>query len=289
MHIDDLKPFVPLFIKKAVKAAGWSLRAPTRSMRLLPDFIVIGAQKCGTTSLYHYLKKHPCISMASQQEVHYFDLNYGKGTDWYRAHFPASLSKNLVKQMFARDLIIGESSPYYIFHPAVPQRISELLPEVKLIALLRNPVERAQSHYYHEVRKGRETLSFEAAIQKEAERLAGVKEKLLEDERYYNDNYRNFSYVSRSVYIDQLETWARFFPRDQFLIIKSEDFYDDPETTLKQVSGFLNLKSFALKAYKKYNYAAYSNMDTGLRKQLTDYFEQYNQRLYEFLGISFDW
>lgn len=116
-----------------------------------PDFIIIGVQKGGTTSLYSYLTQHPQIAPATQKEIHYFDFNFDKSTDWYCSHFSTSSEGEY--------LLAGEASPYYIFHPQVPQRIYDLFPQVKIIALLRNPVERAISHYYYYIKIQYESLS----------------------------------------------------------------------------------------------------------------------------------
>jgi len=286
---NSVKSLVPISVKEMVRSLSRVYRAPTASLRLLPDFLVIGAQKCGTTSLYNLLKKHPLIAMSCRKETHYFDLNFEKNTGWYRSHFPTSIYKNIRGRLFPKGIVIGESTPYYIFHPAVPQRVSELLPDVKLIALLRNPVDRAVSHYHHEVRKGRETLPFEQAIQKEAERMEGEKKKLFEQTGYQSSNYRNFSYLSRGVYINQLQTWGRCFPKEQILVLKSEDFFDDPGSVLRQIAEFLDLPEMEMKKHKKYNHAAYPKMDNALRKQLAGYFEEHNQKLYEFSHRNFNW
>jgi hypothetical protein len=258
-------------------------------MRLMPDFIIIGGQRCGTTSLYNYLTKHPCVVPAHMKEIHFFDINFCKGVAWYRAEFPSILHEHYAKQMGKRDLVTGEASPYYIFHPLAAERVSETIPQVKLIALLRNPVDRAYSHYYLEVRRGRETLSFEDAIDKGAERLAGEKEKLIEDENYYSLNHRHYSYLARGIYVDQLKPWMSYFPREQILILRSEDLYDDPPATLERVTEFLDLPIWEPKRYEKYHRARYPKMSVATRERLVDYYEPHNQRLLEYLGMDFGW
>lgn len=285
-----MKRFVPLLMKRAIRRtifSGW--RVPTAPVRLLPDFIIIGAQRCGTTSLYFYLTKHPCIVPAFTKEVHFFDKNFVKGVAWYRAHFPSFSYRTYVEQIRKQNLVTGEATPYYIFHPAAPKRISEVVPEVKLIALLRNPVDRAYSHYQYEVRRGRETLSFEDAIGREVERLSGERERILRDGSYYSFNHQRYSYLSRGIYMDQLRTWIGLFPKEQMLILKSGDFYADPPTMLGRILEFLNLPSWELKEYKTYNRASYPRMNAVTRKRLIDYFNPHNQRLYEYLGMSLDW
>jgi hypothetical protein len=255
----------------------------------MPDFIIIGAQKCGTTSLYKYLIEHPCIARARRKGIHFFDKSFVKGMTWYRAHFASVLLKYYVKQIHGQDFITGESSPYYIFHPHVPKRISETIPQVQLIVLLRNPIDRAYSHYHHEVSKGNETLSFEDAIAGETERLDGEREKMLKDGDYYSFNHEHYSYLSRGIYVDQLKLWMSRFPKDQILILKSEDFYADPAAILKQTVQFLNLPTWEATDCTKYNSGNYPKMDVTVRKRLIEYFEPHNQRLYEYLGVNFEW
>src|SRR5438067_2618788 len=216
-------------------------RGATASLRVLPDFLIIGTQRGGTTSLYRYLKAHPCIAAPSYKDVHFFDRRYRKGLQWYRGHFPMTWEKAYAQQIRKRPFLTGEASPSYLFHPLAPKRVAEALPHVKLIVLLRNPVSRAYSQYHHAIELGFETLSFAEAIEAEEERTAREHEKILKDERYYSEEYKHRSYLTKGIYVDQLQAWMKMFPREQFLILKSEDFYADPSATFKQVLTFLNL------------------------------------------------
>ena len=274
-------------------------RVSTSSLRLLPEFMIIGTQKGGTSSLYNYLIQHPCIASAFAKEVHFFDNhtrahNFGKGIAWYRSHFAYDLDKSNNKR-HKQQLITGEASPDYIFDPHAPQRIAATLPSVKLIALLRNPIDRAYSHYLHNTRAsydvGRETLSFEEAITKEEERLQGEREKLLQDESYFSYNYMHYSYLSRGIYVKQLKTWFDLFPREQILVLKSEDFYANPDTIFKQVLGFLKLPVWELQEYKSYNSSkgSQANIISATREYLAGYFKFHNERLYQQLDINFGW
>lgn len=265
-----------------------------------PDFIIIGVQKCGTTSLYSYLNHHPQVVHPEKKELHFFDLNFHKGVDWYREQFP-TFAKYVSPQSeqaianeggnFINGFMTGESSPYYIFHPLVPQRIYQLFPQVKLIVLLRDPIARAISHYNHEVRLGAEYLSFEEAIALEEFRLKGETEKILDRETYYSFNHQHYSYLSRGAYIEQLTTWMTLFPREQFLILKSEAFYDNPAVIVNEVFEFLNLPSHKLSKYDKLNAGYYPEMEINeaTQRQLEAYFQPYNQKLEEYLGKNFDW
>ena len=246
-----------------------------------PHFIIIGTQKGGTNSLYHYLIQHPQILPATQKEIHYFSLNYQKGWQWYQSQFSSEAD--------GINYITGEGSPYYLFHPQVPQRVYQNCPETKLIVLLRNPVERAISHYYWEVKLGLESLSFPEAIIQEHQRLAGEVEKLEEDPNYYSYNHQHFSYLSRGIYVHQLQRWLEYFPQQQFLFLQSEAFYDNPKTVVNQVFEFLGLEPYALPKYPVMNANAYPKVSQTLYQRLKDYFEPYNQQLIDLLNLNFNW
>jgi hypothetical protein len=261
----------------------------TSHLRLMPHFIIIGAQRCGTTSLYNYLVQHPFVAPALEKEVHFFDNNFKKGIIWYRSHFSSFLYKYYFKQVHKRDFVTGESTPYYLFHPHVPKRIFCTIPQIKLLVLLRNPVDRAYSHYHHERRLGIETLSFKQAIKKEKQRLAGELDKIIKDENYYSFNHQHYSYLSRGIYLDQMKLWMSLFSKEQILILRSESFYENPSTVYKKALKFLDLPLWEFGNYKKYNVGRYQNMGTALRKRLVNYFEPHNQRLYKYLGTNFNW
>jgi hypothetical protein len=270
-----------------------AFRAGTNSLRMTPDFIIIGTMRGGTTSLYSYLTDHPNIRPAYMKEVHFFDVYYHKGLQWYRAQFPSTVQKYYAERVQKQAFITGEASPYYLFHPHAPGRIARLLPQVKLVVLLRNPVNRAYSQYYHELAGGHEKLSFEEAIAQESERIGKETEKLAKNAQYVSYNHRHFSYLARGIYVDQLKVWMDLFPKQQFLILKSEDFYADPAAGLKQVLQFVDVPAIGLtkqkEEYEQLNTTKPPKMDTATRKRLVAYFEPHNARLYEYLGQDFDW
>lgn len=260
-------------------------------LRLLPDFIIIGTQKGGTSSLYTYLSQHPCIRTAAIKEVHFFDENFGKGLNWYRRFFPTIAHKIADLTVHKKEtMLTGEASPYYMFHPLAAKRIAATVPRIKLVAMLRNPATRAYSHYQHEVRAGDEPLSsFAEAIAREKERLQGEKEKVLAEAQYNSFNYRHYSYLARGIYADQLENWFTFFPREQIFIIASEEFYANPARIYQETLEFLGLPHFELKSYGKYNTNQYQGMDGTMRKKLRDYFQPHNEKLANMLGRQFEW
>jgi hypothetical protein len=258
-------------------------RQLTASLRGFPSLLIIGAQKSGTTSLFHYLAQHPRVLAPLGKEIHYFDLNYGRGVNWYRRHFP-------YRQRLGDGKLTLDASPYYLIHPQVPARAAQLLPEAKLIAVLRNPVDRALSHYQHEVRYGRERLSFADALDQEPERLAGEEERLRSDPEYYSFNHRHFSYLRRGLYHEQLLRWTQHFPREQLLVLQSERLFRDPVGATAAVYRFLGLDSHRLKRYRPFLVGNYDpGLPPELRVRLASYFEPHNRELYRWLGEEFDW
>lgn len=256
----------------------------TSPLRVLPDFLILGAQKAGTTSLHTYLSEHPNVAAPLVKEIHFLDYNYARGESWYRAHFPTQFEK------WRGDfLLTGEGSPYYLFYPHAAWRAKQFVPRAKLLVLLRHPVERAYSHYQHQVRLGLEELTFEEALEREAERLIGEFEKILDDPLYYSFNFQNYSYCARGMYADQLTRWFKYFSREQFLILQSETFYQDTAREFERVLDFLNLPRWQPPSFPANNQGAYETMNPATRAQLVEFFALHNARLYELLKIEFEW
>ena len=271
-------------LKLVERVFNKSGRIITSRMRIMPSFLIIGAKKCGTTSLFNYLSKHPNIGAPTWKEISYFNIHFDRGSLWYRSFFPISLPK-----LDSQDLITGEATASYICHPQAPQRIAETLPNVKLIALLRNPVDRAYSHYHHTKRIGRENLSFEEAIAQEDSRVKQLEHESQELGLKSSPAY-NYTYLSSGLYAEQLKNWLKLFNKQQLLILKSEDFFDCPEAIFKQVLNFLKLPDWSPQKYRKYNNNSYpQEIEPSTRKYLTEYFQPHNQKLYELLGVDFGW
>ncbi len=258
----------------------------------LPDFVVIGGKKCGTTFLYHLLAQHPLVQPAASKELHFFDALFEEGTDWYRQCFPAPRWED------GRKTITGEASPY-MAHRHAPERMAEVVPHARLIALLRNPVERAYSDYQMVARKDREHKTFEEAIGLYRPTEAGEARPPGKDGQNPESEERpaldeDSEYLSRGIYVDQLLRWAEFFPREQMLVLKSEDFFDEPEESLKEVLEFLGLPEWEPAEEEigggKRNEGGYEQeMEPSTRRTLEEYFEPHNRRLYDYLGADFGW
>jgi len=262
-------------------------RLITSPFRINPDFIIIGGEKCGTTSLYHYLSQHPAVLSSSTKEVHYFDTNY-IGDWWYRAHFPTIFKKKYLKK-FNKKVVAGEATPYYIWHPLSAKRIFQDFPKIKLIAILRNPIDRAYSQYNDNKRKGIENLSFEEALKNENERIKGEKEKIIKNPSYNSIAYWAYSYLSKGVYVNQLNHWFQFFPKNQILILDNSQLEKNPHKVLQEIFSFLNISDFDIPLKDKKNVGLYDEMKKETRKFLNEYFFIHNQKLEKLLDKKFLW
>ncbi|MGC9316408.1 MAG: sulfotransferase family protein [Armatimonadota bacterium] len=258
----------------------------TSHRRVLPDFIVFGAMRCGTSSLYYNLTSHPQVLQAFRKQLRFFDRDFGRGLGWYRAHFPLRAEMARLRRELG-GAFTGEASPEYIFHPLAPGRIAETLPEVKLIALTRDPVERAWSHYKHAVRIGVETLTFEDALEQESRRLDGALARM-RSEDYYDRTYQDFAYISQGIYADHLAAWFERFPREQIMIVRSEDMFAEPGRVMPQVGAFIGLDEWR-GDYRAFNRARPGDMPPAIRRRLTELFAPHNERLSDLLGRDMGW
>jgi len=282
-----LKEVKKRWIKEPVRRLIQQYRLSSWRSRSLPDFIIIGAQKSGTTSLSFYLGQHPQILRSCKKEVHFFDGgldpdvdNFEKGREWYQSHFPFRANVGANCRTF-------EATPLYIFNPLAPKRIFDLVPEVKLVAVLRNPTERAISHYFHEKRKGRESLPIMDAMLEEEERL-----KLAVASKYYkNVVYHRCSYKSRGLYSQQIERFLDYFPRQQILVLSSEELFREPDSTLRRVFEFIGVDpGFKVSKLRPRNTGKNkSEVDSEVYEYLNNYFLPHNQALYDLLGRSYEW
>lgn len=255
--------------------------------RRLPDFLVIGAQKAGSTSMYHYLGDHPQILQSYEKEVQYFcgglkpqSDRYARGEAWYRSQFPKQSNVAPGQQVF-------EASPRYLHHPLAPERIANDLPNVKMIVVLRNPVQRAISHYFHTYGQGREPLALWDALQAEKERLA----PLIANKDYRNPTYDRQSYIYRGQYAEQLARFFDRFPREQLLVIQGERLYADTQATLVQTFQFLGVDpTFRVPNLKPRNVSRKrTDVEPRVYEFLKAHYEPHNERLYELLGERYDW
>ena len=260
-------------------------------LHVLPDFYIIGGQKCGTTSLFEYLSLHPSILRGAAKDIRFFDKYYSKGTNWYRLYFPLKIKKSYLEFFLKKKFLTGEATERYLEYPFAPQRIKNVTPHAKFLILLRNPIDRAFSHYTMNVVRKMESLSFEKAIETENERIKDSMKKMKTDNTYYDDIYFRHAYLDRGIYITKLKRWFDIFPKNQFLIIQSKKFWLNTSEVYNEVLEFLGLSHFKLKEYKPFRKTIYRDRKIApeTRKQLIDFFRPHNEQLYEFLGRRFDW
>ena len=285
--MSDLKKMKRRWLKEPVSNLVWQYRRATWRRRSLPDFIIIGAQKSGTTSLNYYLGQHPRLFRSFKKEIHYFDGgripeidNFEKGPAWYRAHFPLRVTMGAAARTF-------EASPLYMFNPLAAGRIFATVPGVRLIAVLRNPTERAISHYFHEKRERREPLPMLEAMQQEEQRL----EPVIDNQDYKSKIFIQCSYKSRGLYRQQLERFLDCFPRQQLLVLDSKELFSAPDKILARVFDFVGVDAgFRVNKLRPRNVGKNRiEVDPDVYQYLNDFFLPHNQELYDLLGEDFGW
>ncbi len=290
--IDALKTITPITARRRLVRIRLNIRRLTARYRALPDFLILGGQRCGTSSLYKYLGRHPDIAPSLRKETEYFTIDYGKGELWYRAHFPLKL-RRLLHRLIGRRLLSFEATPDYLFDPRAPQRVNALVPNAKLIVLLREPVERAFSHYHHMARLGLEDLSFLDAVASEEQRLDGQLEEMARDPLARVLPFRRYSYAARGLYAEQLAHWFDHFPREQFLIVDSAQFFADPGATLRQILEFVGAPAWTPTEFRNYSYTTKPTRNPEIPEPTgTDLRERFagpNRRLEKLLGIDLNW
>lgn len=277
-------------LKRKVHVVSRTIGRITARQRVLPSFLIVGAQRSGTTSMYRTLSQHPAVLKAVLHKgVHYFDLNYGRGLSWYRGHFPLDSSARRVQRETGVPAQSMESSPYYMVHPLAPTRIAADLPDVKLLVLLRDPVERAYSAHAHELARGFETQPFERALALEPERLRGQTERLSSDPDAISHEHQHNAYLSRGQYVDYLEHLARLFGRDRLHAVDSHAFFAHPEGSYDGVLRFLGLPHTGYPTFERHNARPRAPMPDSLRRRLEEHFQPYDERLEEWLGRRPSW
>ncbi len=267
------------------RGARWARRSVgtlTSPARMLPSFLLVGGQRCGTTSLFEALAQHPVVRRPpGRKGIHYFDVSYHRGMAWYRGHFPVALP--------AAQAITGESSPYYMFHPLAAERIARDLPAVKLVVALRDPVERAYSAHAHELARGYETEPFERAIELEPQRLRGEAQRLTGDPAARSHAHRHHAYLARGRYIEQLERLEALAGRARIHVVDSGSFFASPEPVFGDLLGFLGLDRSARITFGRHNSRPREGLAPELRSRLDRYFLPYDERLARWLGHAPSW
>ncbi len=247
-----------------------------------PGYLVVGTKRGGSTSLAEWITRHPEVGECrSQKGTHYFDVNFGRGWRWYLSQFP---------RMSEGYRIVGESSPYYMFHPLSPARIHAALPDVKIIMCLRDPVARAWSHHTYEKSRGNEHLPFEQALDLEPSRLQDERARLATDPAYDSTEWRYHAYLRRGHYAEALQTFQTLFGTDRVVAVQSEALWRDPQAQMNRVFEFLGLSPFTPTGLVARNAnRPYGEMALETVNRLQQYYTPLNERLYALPGIDFRW
>lgn len=264
----------------------------------LPDFMILGFQKCGTTSLFDSMCEHPFIKPPMKygrpaKELYYFDYNYQRREGWYRLHFPTDSERAAFAAAHGRPFVTGDATVSTITHAWAHKRVAKLLPDVKLIVCLRNPVDRVYSAYHFTRRHSWELAdTFEEALALEDERIAPLEARARVDP-YYNPQppppLGIWSYLQRSRYAEHLERWLALFRREQFLFVEFEQMIADPQATLDLIYEFLGLPPHRHDDFAKSNRGEYTPMAQATRDHLVEYFRPHNERLRELIGLDHAW
>lgn len=286
----SVRKAAPETVKRAGRYAFVTAGTATAALRMQPDFILIGAQRCGTTSLFRSLIAHPQVVRPTlhRKGINYFDLNYYRGVRWYRGHFPIAGIARRRSGTDGRPVPL-EASGYYLYHPLALERMASEMPSVRLVVMLRDPVERAFSAYKHEFARGYESASFEDALRMEDQRLTGEVDRMRADMRYESLAHRHQSYRHRGHYAEQLERVFRFFPRHQVHIMDSEAFFAQPVSEYSSLLAFLGLRAFEPARFDQHNGRPSVPMDPAIQGQLEDYYRPYDERLVSLLGRTPHW
>lgn len=261
----------------------------TSPLRMTPDFLIVGAQRCGTTSMFKTLIQHPLVVRPFLRKgVHYFDLRHDNGINWYRGHFPVAATSRARRLGRGRPLT-GESSPYYMFHPRAPARYAGDLPDARVLVLLRDPVERAYSGHSHELARGFETEPFEQALELEQDRIAGERQRMLDEPGYESRDWQHHAYVTRGQYIEQLEELERRVGRGRLHVVDSQDFFTDPRPVFAAVLRFLGLEPAGGIVFEQHNARSRAPMPESVRRRLDEHFRGYDERLATWWGRTPSW
>jgi hypothetical protein len=283
----SLRAHLPHGAVGAVRSLAINWGKLTASLRMEPTIVVIGAQRSGTTTLFRLLEQHPTLVRPTLSKgTGYFDDGYRHGSRWYRAHFPLRLTARLLRGARAQTF---EISGYYMFHPLAAERMAKALPNAQIVALVRDPVERAYSAYRHEYARGFEDQGFADALALEDERTTGEAEKLASVEGYVSYAHRHYAYRQRSEYSTQLERYVRAFGRDRVHILDAEVFFTDPTAEFVRLQKALGLEVWRPVRVERWNARAGDALSDAERDRLLKQFEPYDEALAQMMSQPPSW
>lgn len=276
--------------KAVAKAVRDATHTATWKQRVLPDLVLVGAQRSGTTALTDALFRLPMVARPRRGKgSHFFSYNHVKGWPWFQGQFPTRAAAARLERRTGHPLVTFDACPYYLFHPLALERLAEALPDVKVLVMLRDPVRRAESHYHHSVAHDHETLPFADALDAEADRLSGEVEQMMADPSYWSHSHEHHSYVAKGRYVDQIERLLELFPPEQVMIRSAEEFYADSDTVLAQLTEWIGVPRVHLSTSDNRNSHRYEPMTDALQRRLVETFAEPNEALFEMVGRRFDW
>ena len=260
--------------------------AITGFIRVIPDFLVIGAKRCGTTSLYQHLPEHPCISKSPHDNMGFFNDNFHLGVNWYKSFFPTTFTRNKIKSKFGGFLAFDVTTKY-MEEESTANNVYQTKPNMKIIIILRNPVDRAYSQYHLSVRQTAERRSFEDVVEENMNRLNKESHEHYEIKPKFSAKEDN--YLKKGLYALQLRYWLKIFPRENILIVSTEEFESNQQIIYNKIFEFLNISKFEVKNTKKMQKGNYPPIKSETRNLLLDYFRPHNHELFELINMEFDW
>ncbi len=271
------------------KAAGRTVGRATAHWRAVPDYLIIGVKRGGTTSLQQYLTAHPdVLEPKAAKSSHYFDANYAESWSWYRGHFPRQRWMD-EQRAAGRPVVVGEASPYYCFHPLALERIASRLPHVRMILVLRDPVERVWSHHAYEVARGNEDLALADALDAEPARTAGAAERIRTGRVPDDRQWRLHAYLPRGYYAEQIEAVRQHFQPSQLHIVVSEELFERPLEVMNGVFSFLGVAPVSAGRFDPVNANRKSELDPSVRERLAVHYAPHNERLYQLVERRLPW
>lgn len=268
----------------------------TNNMRVLPDFIIIGSGRAGTTALYSYLIQHPqimkCFTHNDEKvaDLHFFEYMISKKIGWYRSHFPTKIFKKIKELKSGKKCITGEFTSTYMYHEHVPQRIINTIPKTKILVILRNPIDKIYSTYCQQFSFNEYLSNFEETIQSEIDRMKIFQKS--PNKRIFNENIDSIvtcNILRHGIYYNYLKKWFEIFPENQIMVIDSKKLNNDTINCIKEVFNFLNIEEIEINDVSKINKGNYNRIDNKTRDELISFFKPYNKKLNKLLKTNFEW
>ena len=279
-----------------IRAVGMS----NAGHRPLPELLLIGTKRGGTTSMFFHLLRHSQVvplfprperlpKATFTKGVHFFDANHVRGERWYRSHFPSERVRRATEARLGLPVVTGEASPYYLFHPLAAGRAAALVPDAKLVALLRDPVERTFSHWKERRRAGAEPLGFADALAAEDDRIGAAGAALADGSLRSSYAHEQQSYARQSEYATSLSRWLAHYPAEQLLVVTTEDYVRDSQSVIDETAAFLGLRRELLPDAERRNATAPADLPVAARRALEARFAPHNSRLEQLVGRPLSW